>query len=125
MLRNQNLTLTRSINIAAKTNGTSNGTGVDAAGYDSVTVTFEVGTRTDGTHVAKIQDSADNSSFADVAAADQVGTFAADVTSNVSQTVAYIGGKRYVRAVLTTSGATTGAIVGASVVLGHKMQNDG
>lgn len=125
MLRNQNLSPVRSINIAAKTNGTSNGTGVDLSGYDSCTVEFEVGTRTDGTHAAKIQDSADNSSFADVAAADQVGTFAADVASNVNQRVAYIGGKRYVRAVLTTSGATTGAVVGASVIRGHGFQNDG
>ena len=125
MLRNQNLTFTKSINVAAKTNGTSNGTGVDTSGFDAVTVVFDVGTRTDGTHAAKIQDSDDNSSFADVAAANQVGTFAADVTSNVDQSAVYIGGKRYVRPVLTTSGATTGAVVGAKVVLGHKFQNDG
>lgn len=125
MLRNQNLTTAKSINIAAKTNGTSNGTGVDTAGYESITCVFDVGTRTDGTHAAKIQDSADNSSFADVAAGFQVGTFAADVTSNTDQSVVYLGEKRYVRAVLTTSGATTGAVVGAKFVLGHKMQNDG
>jgi len=125
MLRNQNLTNTRSINIAAKTTGTSNGTGVDTGGFDAVTVVFEVGTRTDGTHVAKIQDSNDNAAFGDIAATEQVGTFAADVTSNVNQSAVYIGSKRYVRAVLVSSGTTTGAIVGASVVLGHKMQNDG
>ena len=125
MLRNQNLNKVRSINVAAKTNGTANGTGVDLAGYDSATITFEVGVRTDGTHAAKIQDSDDNSSFADVAAAFQVGSFAADVTSNTDQTVVYLGGKRYIRPVLTTSGATTGAIVGASVIRGHAFQNDG
>jgi hypothetical protein len=125
MLKNQNLNNARSIAIAAKTNGTANGTGVDTAGYESITVVLEVGTRTDGTHAAKVQDSSDNSTFADVVAAELVGVFAADVTTNVNQQVAYIGQKRYVRAVLTTSGATTGAIVGASVIRGHAIQNDG
>lgn len=125
MLRNQNLDVVHSMNIAAKTNGTVNGTGVDLAGYESALVVIDVGVRTDGTHAAKIQDSDDNSTFADASAGEQVGTFPADVTSNTPVAVAYTGDRRYIRPVLVTSGATTGAIVGAKVIRGHKMQNDG
>lgn len=101
---------------AART-ATANGTGVDLANKDGAMVVFQVGTITDGTHTPKLQDSADNSTFADVAAADQVGTLAA-LASNVNQRVSYIGTKRYIRAVSTVSGATTGGVYSALVVRG-------
>src|SRR5262245_34306209 len=97
-----------SIQIAAKTNGTANGSGVDLARGHNATFHFLVGTVTDGTHTPKLQDSADNSVFNDVVAGDQGGTLA-NLATNVHQKVAYLGNKRYVRAVITTSGATTGA----------------
>lgn len=100
---------------AARTNGTANGTGVDLANVGAVMVTFVVGTVTDGTHVPKLQDSADNSAWADVAAADQVGTLG-NLATNTNQEVGYIGSKRYVRPVITTTGATTGAVAGAVAV---------
>lgn len=107
-------TITQSIAPAALTS-TSTGTGVDLANYGSVWVVFPAGTKTDGTHTPKLQDSADDSTYADVASTDQVGTLVA-ITSNSQQKVGYVGSKRYLRAVVTVSGATTGAIYGAYVI---------
>lgn len=105
----------QSLTPAARVNGTANGTGVDLANAAGVAVVFNVGTITDGTHAPKIQDSADNSTFADVAAADQVGSLVNLVASSV-QKVGYVGSKRYIRPVITTSGATTGGVSQATVV---------
>lgn len=102
---------------AART-ATANGTGIDHQGFDSQLYVFDVGTITDGTHTPKLQESDDNSSFTDVAAADQVGTLVA-LASNVQQKAAYIGNKRYSRAVVTVAGATTGGVYAAVCIQGH------
>jgi hypothetical protein len=102
---------------AART-ASANGTGVDHQGYSSQLYVFDVGTITDGTHTPKLQESDDNSTFTDVAAADQVGTLAA-LASNVQQKAAYIGNKRYSRAVVTVAGATTGGVYSAACIQGH------
>lgn len=107
---------------AARTNGTANGTGADLSGYESATVIFPTGVVTDGTHAIKVQESDDNSAFTDVAAADLVGTALANLTSSTIQRIAYKGSKRYIRPVITTSGATTGAVCSALVVRGHAHQ---
>lgn len=117
MLQNSGQAVSHSINIAAKTNGTSNGTGVDLANRQWAVIMFQVGTVTDGTHTPKVQESDDNSTYTDVAAADQIGTLAA-LASNTPQIVQYKGGKRYIRPVITTTGATTGAVAGAAVMRG-------
>lgn len=101
----------------AARNASVNGSGVDLQGYQSAMVIFNVGTVTDGTHTPKIQESDDNSTFTDVAASDQQGTFAA-LASSTPQRVGYIGGKRYIRAVQTVAGATTGAVTSATVLRG-------
>jgi len=105
---------------AART-ATGTGTGVDLQGYNGAVVFFHVGTITDGTHTPKLQESADNSTFTDVAAADLEGTLAALATS-VNQEAGYKGTKRYVRAVSTVSGATTGGVYAASIVRGHAVK---
>lgn len=105
-----------SLTPAART-ASANGTGIDLAGYRSAAVVFVVGTITDGTHTPKVQESDDNSSFSDVAAADQSGTLAA-LASSTNQEVSYIGSKRYIRAVSTVAGATTGGVYAAVVVRG-------
>jgi len=87
---------------------TANGTGVDLANFAGATVVVVAGTITDGTHTLKIQESDDNSTFTDVAAADQVGTFTALTSSaggSATQEVDYIGTKRYIRAVTTITGS--------------------
>ncbi len=107
----------QSINPAAKTAST-NGTAVDLAGANAAEVDFSVGTITDGAHTPKLQDSDDNSTWTDVAAGGLVGSLAAFATG-IHQRVGYIGGKRYLRAVVTVTGATTGGVYGATVTRGH------
>lgn len=105
---------------AART-ATANGTGVDLSGYNGAVVFFYTGTITDGTHTPKLQESVDNSAFTDVAAADLEGTLAA-LASSTNQEAGYKGTKRYVRAVSTVAGATTGGVYSAIIVRGHAMK---
>lgn len=123
--------VTPSINPGAKVNGTVNGTGVDlwynALGavdhqkFRSAVVVFQTGTVTDGSHVAHLQDSDDNSTYADADAADIQGSLPTFTTNaahdNAIAEIGYHGVKRYVRAQLVTTGATTGGVIGAVVVL--------
>ena len=109
-----------SLGPAART-ATANGTGVDLQGYNGAAVAWHVGTITDGTHTPKLQDSADNSTFADVAAGDLEGTLAA-IASNTNQKAGYKGTKRYVRAVSTVSGATSGGVYAASIARGFAIK---
>lgn len=99
----------------------ANGSGVDLRGFDGALVAFVVGTVTDGTHTPKVQESDDDSTYTDVAAADLLGSLS-DLASTTNQRVGYIGSKRHVRAVLTVSGATVGAQVAALVVRGLAAQ---
>jgi hypothetical protein len=113
--------VTQSLHPAATTDGTRNGTGVDVQGYDGVGVMVHVGARTDGTHTPSLEDSADNSTFGAVAAGNLIGSFTAISGAgqqNAAQWVGYTGGKRYVRAKVVTTGSTTGAVIGASIVAG-------
>lgn len=96
----------------------ANGSGVDLANCDSAVIVFHAGTITDGTHTPKVQESDDNATFTDVAAADLIGTLS-NITSNSMQRVSYIGSKRYVRAVVSVTGATTGGMYTASVIRGR------
>lgn len=102
---------------AARTNGTANGATADLSGYESALVLAFAGAVTDGTHTPKLQHSTDGSAWEDVPAVYQRGTLAA-LEANTLQRVAYIGSRRYLRAVITTAGATTGAIAGSMVLRG-------
>lgn len=110
----QTTDVVNSLTPAART-ATANGTGVDLSGFHSAEVAFVVGTITDGTHTPSVQESDDNSTFTAVAAADLIGTLA-DLASTVNQRVGYRGTKRYLRAVSTVAGATTGGVYAAVVV---------
>lgn len=97
-------------------NAATNGTGVDLQGVNGGTVLFHSGALTDGSVACKLQESDDNSSYSDVAAADVVGganlvTLAA-TDDNLVKRLGYIGKKRYIRGVMTQSGATTGGYYG-------------
>lgn len=100
----------------------ANGAGVDLQGFDGAEVIFDCGTvdntDTDETYTPKIQESDDNSTFTDVAAADQLGTLAAMVDDDTQQ-VGYIGTKRYIRPVITLAG-TTPSWAGAALVIKGK-----
>jgi len=105
----------------AARNATANGTGVDLQGYEGAMALVQFGTWTDGTHTPSLQDSDDNSAFSAVAAGDMLGSFTAVSSgggSNTVQRVGYIGAKRYVRGVMTVSGATTGALSAIALARG-------
>lgn len=113
---------TQSLASAART-VTANGTAVDLQGYQGVVVTFNMGAWTDGTHTPVLQESADNSTFTAVGAADLDGSFTAvsgTASDAVSQTVGYTGNLRYVRASLTVAGASVGALSGATLIRTNK-----
>lgn len=112
-----NIGVVQSIAPAAIT-ATASGAGIDLQGFNSACVVFHPGTITDGTHTPKVQESDDDSTYTDVAAADLQGTLAA-LASDTIQRVGYKGTKRYIRAVSTVAGATTGGVYGAEVILGN------
>lgn len=99
----------------AARNASADGTGIDLANFASATVVFVVGAITDGTHTPKVQESDDNSAFTDVAAANLIGSLAV-LAANTNQRVGYRGAKRYIRAVSTVAGATTGGVYAAVVI---------
>lgn len=103
---------------AARLTGTLNGTGVDLSGFTECAAILACGVRTDGTHVIKLQDSPDNSAWTDIPAGQLSGAFAADVVSNTTVEVGALNTQRYVRAVATVSGTTTGAVYGVQIVRG-------
>ena len=96
---------------------TINGLGIDLQGFEGSAVVFSVGTVTDGTHTPKVEESDDNSNWNDVALVDQEGTLS-DLASGNNQRVGYKGAKRYLRAVLSVSGATIGAQMAGLVLRG-------
>lgn len=119
----------RSLSPVARVNGTVNGVGVDrqlsgASGsnewHESASVVINTGTITDGSHAISIEDSPDNSAWTAVAAGFLQGAAPTIVAADDDKVfeVGYIGNQRYVRAVAVTSGATTGGIFGAVVLLG-------
>jgi hypothetical protein len=105
---------------ALRTNGTVNGTGVDTAGtanfFRSAMLLLIPGTITDGTHTVTLQESDDNTTFTAVPSDQLQGTLVAAAT-NTLQRQAYLGSKRYLRASVVTSGATTGGTTTAVILL--------
>lgn len=104
-------------------NAATNGTGADLAGYNGASVLFHSGALTDGSVACKVQESDDNSAWSDAAATDIVGgtnlqTLAATDDNTVKE-LGYIGKKRYIRGVMTQSGATTGGFYGSLIVRAH------
>lgn len=107
---------------ATRVNGTANGSTVDLRGFDAAMVTFGTGAYTDGTHTPSIQHSDDDSTYTTVPADALAGAFAAFASAggaNAVQRVNYLGGKRYLRGVIVTTGASTGAPSRMSVVRGR------
>jgi hypothetical protein len=101
----------------------ANGASVDLSGFDANVIEITTGAF-DGsapTAAAKIQDSVDGSSFADVADANLDGVTGnpagfALAASSVKQ-IGYLGNKQYVRVILSATSGTTPIIrVGANVI---------
>ncbi|MDQ3158803.1 MAG: hypothetical protein M3P98_01540 [bacterium] len=91
--------------VPATRTASANGTGVDTLGYTSVMAVILAGdidlASTDETYAFKVQDSADNSTFADVTGATTTATADNDV-----KVVRCDGLRRYVRVVATLGGTT-------------------
>lgn len=104
---------------AAARTTTTTGTGVDLSGYGAALVVFQPGTITDYVHTPSVDESANNSDWTAVAAADLIGTPAV-LATGVIQRVGYNGTKRYIRAVITVSSTgSTGGVYSAAILRGH------
>jgi hypothetical protein len=116
----------KALNIAViNSNTTTAGNSIDLVGFEACTFVVELGARTDGTFLPLIQDSDDNSNFADVIDQFLIGTEAeAQInTANTIKTIGYVGKKRYVKLSLVSTSVTTGATASATAILGHSAVN--
>lgn len=119
----------RTLSPVARVNGTVNGATVDrtlsqASGtnewFESASIVVNTGTITDGTHTVTVEDSPDGTAWTAVAAGFLQGSAPAMVAADSNKVfeIGYIGNQRYVRATVVTTGATTGGVFGAMVLLG-------
>jgi hypothetical protein len=100
---------------------TNTSAAIDLAGFESAAVVINTGAIVSaGDFTAKLQESDTTTSgdFADVAAADLVGTLPASLEAASVVKVGYVGNKRYLRTVITKNGGTSIA-AGAVVVKGN------
>ena len=99
---------------------TTNGVGVDVRDFDGAMVLFQSNDAvTDGDFALTIEESDDDITYAAVAAAETIGTLADFTSSNEgSQQVGYIGNKRYIRPVITSTSTSCGGIMMATVIKG-------
>lgn len=104
-------------------NTTTNGIIIDRAGFQALEFGLKMGTITDGAYAVKLEHGDDSglSDAADVDAAEQLGDADfADTEDDTVKRLGYIGKKRYVRIVVTSTGVTTGAtLVAALALLAH------
>ena len=118
------LALAASINVASRT-ASVNGSGVVLQGYDGAMAAVVIATMTAGTHWnMTLEDSADNSTFTEVAAVDLVGSNLTisgvnNRAGGASLEQSYVGTKRYLRAVATKVGASTATVFGVIIVRGY------
>lgn len=104
---------------AVASNTTVNGTSIDmrSLGHAAkLLVIASVGTRTDGSYLFVVQDSADNSSFA--AATLFSGSLSATAAASTNKTGAFVptAGRPFVRVSVTSSAVTTGAVIAADLI---------
>lgn len=104
------------------------GVGVDLRGYDGALAIFTCGISADTLSgsvslLAKLQESSDNSTFTDVAAANLEGAFTViddPAEDPAVQVVGYLGYKRYLRVFVDTTGThTNGTPLAACIVRGR------
>jgi hypothetical protein len=116
-----NLKLVVAISPATRASALTTGTVIDCVGYEAVMIEVNCGVVTDGTTTPALQESADNTTFGAVAAGDLQGAFVALVAG--VQKVGYLGSKRYLRLDTAVAATTTGALYGATAVLGRARHN--
>jgi hypothetical protein len=112
-----------SINIAART-ATVNGSGVDLMGYEGAVFVPLVGSYAgnQGTWAFTTEESDDNTTYADVADKDIIGTepTMSGIFAEAYTNWGYKGSKRYVRPVATLTGGGQNCNIGCLVIRGLK-----
>jgi hypothetical protein len=100
-------------------NTTVNGASTDMRAFHEarVYVICSVGTRTDGSYLFIVQDSADNSSFATLAVFSGALTATAAADTDKTAAVVPVTGRPFIRVSVTSSAVTTGASVAANLVI--------
>jgi hypothetical protein len=115
----------RTVSPALRANGTVNGAAVDfsaSGGAQSASVVVATGTITDGSHAVAIEDSPDGSTgWAPIPAAQLQGSPPTVVAADDDRVfeVGILRCRGFARVSITTTGATTGGIVGALILLGE------
>lgn len=116
-----NIKVMQSLVPAVRT-ASANGTGVDTMGYNTAVAVINAGdidlANADETYAFKVQDSADNSSFADVAGLTTTVTADNDV-KKIAINGLGTSIRRYVRVVATLGGTTPSWPGSAVIVLGN------
>ena len=114
-----------SLNVATTiTTTASNGNSIDTQGALRMRLAVISGTITDGSYTAKIQESDDESSWSDVDDSQVLGTktFAA-TDDNTIRNLDVLSTKKYIRLVITPSGATTGGVFSAIAIIDPKLKS--
>lgn len=96
---------------------TATGETVDRADFEAATAVIATGAIAgSGDFTPKLQhsDTTTGGDFEDVPAGDLIGEFAATLEANATYRVGYVGGRRYLRAVLTNNSGTS---IAASAVI--------
>jgi hypothetical protein len=120
----RNTMVTQSLSPAARTNGTATGATADLINYDSAMIAVSFGAYTDGIHTPTVIQSNDGVTWVacvygtDLDAAQNLAAVSSSAGSNTVQQIGYIGSMRYIAVVMTTSGATSGALSAANVIAG-------
>lgn len=100
---------------------TQTGTGVDLQGFDSAVAEVSTGADVGSTHAPVLEESdVLGSGYTAVAVADLLGAFSADIGAASIERVGYKGNKRFIRVVVTTSGASLA--YGANIIRGKATQ---
>ena len=112
-----------SLNPATRTTS-ANGSSADLQGYEGAEILVQAGAYTDGTHAFSLEESANDSTFTDVAAGDLLGsepTVNASAGQNKTYRFGYVGDARYIRVIVTVTGSpATGLLAGAVILRGKK-----
>lgn len=116
-----NIQVRPTLAVATRTNATATGTTVDrnynGSMFNSVMFLVHTGTMTDGSVAVTVEESDDNAAWATATALQGTAPTIASTDDDKVYEIGYLGGKRYVRLKAVTSGATTGGVFGATVVL--------
>lgn len=117
------LLVRHTIGPAVRTDGTHNGAAVDRSvngGMQDAVVVVSTGVVTDGSHAVTVEDSADGSTGWTAVDSSQLQGELPTVTSTDDDTVFEVGvlsSRQFLRASITTTGATTGGLMAATVAL--------